>query len=396
MKVGVYVPGYEPSAGGGYTFEYDVVTSLLALMSETAHEFVFFSSASSAGSKNALAEKMSVQVISTRNATPLGVRMLRKAINGFANQIRYPGDLSYAAEKAGVDIMWFVTPSYEMVNIPFIATIWDLQHRLQPWFPEVGSVRDWYFREGYFSEFVRRASFVIAGTQAGTDEIAMFYQIPRDRIRILRHPTPSFIMKTDKAEDQRTLEKYRLSPGYLFYPAQFWPHKNHVNLLHALKILEEEFHLSRELVLVGSDKGNLEHIKQHAKMLKIEDRVRVLGFVSQEELISLYRNAIALTYASFFGPENLPPLEAFAIGCPVIAAGVNGSEEQLGDAALLVDPGKPREIAAAVKRLIDDPAMRADLISRGRSRILDRTGADFVRGVFKILDDFEEIRRNWN
>jgi len=98
---------------------------------------------------------------------------------------------------------------------------------------------------------------------------------------------------------------------------------------------------------------------------------------------------------TFFGPENLPPLEAFALGCPVIASNVSGANEQLGDAALLVDPKCPKEIAQAIKNLHDKPNLREDLIYRGSKRASIWTGKDFVRGVFSILDEFEAIRRCW-
>jgi glycosyltransferase involved in cell wall biosynthesis len=121
----------------------------------------------------------------------------------------------------------------------------------------------------------------------------------------------------------------------------------------------------------------------------------MLGFVSTEQLLSLYRHAVALTYVTFFGPENLPPLEAFAAGCPVVASDVAGAREQLGDAVLLVDPRRPEEIAAAVKSVYSDRALRAKLIERGRERAKRSTPATFVAEVIAWLDDFEGVRRNW-
>jgi len=147
--------------------------------------------------------------------------------------------------------------------------------------------------------------------------------------------------------------------------------------------------------LVGSDKGNVNHVKRWVNELGLEKQVRFLGFVPQEDLISLYRNAFALTYLTFFGPENLPPLEAFALSCPVVASDVSGAREQLGDAALLVDPANPAACAQAIKSLHDDPALRDVLIERGLERASRWTGRDFVRGVFSIFDEFEAIRRCW-
>ena len=131
-----------------------------------------------------------------------------------------------------------------------------------------------------------------------------------------------------------------LRAPYLLYPAQFWSHKNHATLLRALALLPEY-----TLACVGSDKGYLDHVRGLARELGVLDRVRFLGFVETDELVALYRGAHALVYLSFFGPENLPPLEAFALGCPVVQADVAGAREQLGDAALLVPPTDPRAVA---------------------------------------------------
>ncbi len=147
------------------------------------------------------------------------------------------------------------------------------------------------------------------------------------------------------------------------------------------KRLQEGFHL----VVKGS-----RLITRMKKLGDCEEQVHFLGFVSRADLISLYRNAFALTYVSFCGPENLPPLEVFALGCPVVASKVSGAAEQLGEAAILVDPSNPEEIANAIKVLLDDPSLVRTMVERGRQRALRWTGRDFVHGVFKILDDLDQ------
>ena len=209
-----------------------------------------------------------------------------------------------------------------------------------------------------------------------------FYGVPSERIKILPHPTPRFALNAQPPADSDVLSRYGLSPGYLFYPAQFWPHKNHANLLRAVAELRDQHELLFEVVLVGSDKGNQQHIRELANQLGLGSHVHFLGFVSQQDLAVLYQNAFALTYQSFFGPENLPPLEAFALGCPVIAANVSGAVEQLGDAAILVDPKNVEEIAGAIRTLHNDLKLLAELVCRGRERALARTADHFVRGVF--------------
>ena len=149
-------------------------------------------------------------------------------------------------------------------------------------------------------------------------------------------------------------------------------------------------------MLVGSDKGNLTYVRKCAELHNLQKQVHFAGFVSRQELAALYRNALALTFVSFFGPDNLPPLEAFALGCPVIAANVSGAREQLGQAALLVDPKEPRAIAEAVLRLHHRPELREDLIELGRERARQFTGKQYIEAILQIIDDFEPIRRCWS
>ena len=197
---------------------------------------------------------------------------------------------------------------------------WDLQHRLQPFFPEVSANGEWASRERRASERLRRAARIIVGTEVGKAEIASFYQIPTDRIRVLPHPTPRFALESADEQNASVLGRLGIPADYLLYPAQLWPHKNHVNLLLALRLMRDRDGLKIPLVLVGADRGNGDHVRKTIRELDLEGQVFYVGFVPHADLVALYRNAFALAYVSLFGPDNLPPLEAFALGCPVIAS----------------------------------------------------------------------------
>ena len=130
--------------------------------------------------------------------------------------------------------------------------------------------------------------------------------------------------------------------------------------------------------------------------LGLSERVQFRGFVPLEELIYLYQNAFALAFLSFLGPDNFPPLEAFALMCPVIASKVSGAEEQMGDAALLFDPKDEVQLAAMIKKLHATPGLRETLIQRGLARAHQWTTNDYVHRMFDIAKEFEGIRRCWS
>ncbi len=399
MRVGVYVANHSPEAGGGFTIVNELLGALRGQEAPSAHEFVVLTTSDSWKDQPSGA----LEVVSLRDAIlklPTASRVEAKLQRGYARMLgrRHRPDgapwpspeVDEILSRHRIDVIWYLSVwDYCTLEVPFMTVIWDLQHRLQPFFPEVSDDGKWDYRERWLSTVLRRAAMVVTGTAVGQEEIERFYGVPPTRIRVIPHPTPTFIDRVQTDD---------VHPGvdgqYLFYPAQFWPHKNHANLLEALRLLRADG-LNLSLALTGSDKGNLSHVRSLAKEMGMESAVHMLGFVSEAQLVSLYRHAAALTYVTFFGPENLPPLEAFAAGCPVIASDVAGAREQLGEAALLVDPRSPPQIAAAVKSICSDGALRSRLVAAGRQRALRSTPASFVRSVNQWLDGFETTRRCW-
>jgi glycosyltransferase involved in cell wall biosynthesis len=397
MHVGVHIHDYTPTAGGGYSFQRDILRAALELAPRSTHRFSVL-----AYHTNELIQSKksfgSVGLIPIQDPATEPVQQ-RGLLQKFRGEPETPvisdalSPLDFTLKKNNIDLVWFVSPAYELTDVPYIATVWDLQHRLQPWFPEVGRSAEWNGRETYIATFLRRAAYILAANATGRQEVHQLYQIPEDRVIGLGHPTPALVPAS--AHDiEQTMAKYGLRSGYLFYPAQYWAHKNHASLLFALKFLKERRLGRLSAVFVGSDKGNLPYLKKLAANLGVEKQVHFLGFVTDLEMTALYKNALALVYLSFFGPENLPPLEAFSVGCPVIASRVSGASEQLGDAALLVSPTDVQEIASAIQSLQDD-GQRQTLIERGFKRTENATSRNYVSRVFALLDEFELIRRAW-
>jgi glycosyltransferase involved in cell wall biosynthesis len=401
MNVGIYFSESCPDAGGSYTFEKEILLSLLSIADESNHNFVIFSKADE--EKNVISSYPKNIRIETIPKTPIIESFLQFSLKNF-----FPmspllrkiytniSHLEGLMKRHKIDILLFCNPIHEPVGIPYITIVWDLQHRLQPWFPEMNEEGGWYIRETGYTQILQRSTYIITGGEAGRDEISFFYGIPKSRIRILPHPTPSFVFNCKRNNiSASVVKKYGISQNYLLYPAQFWAHKNHANILFALKMLKESERLPLSIVFVGSEKNNLSYIERLADDLHLSADVFFLGFVDRNDLVDLYYHAFALLYPSFFGPENLPPLEAFALGCPVLASRVHGAEEQLGDAALLFDPRNPEDITNAIIKLYQNPGLREQLIEKGYARALRWTGKEFMRGIFSMINEFENIKRCW-
>jgi len=396
MHVGVFLGEFRADLGGGYTFVNDVAEAFFMVAAESRHRFTLFSPPKAAAllRDRALPANVTVVDLPVRGVVGRAVATLKHVVPIFGYFWRRPCALERAALARGVELMWFVGGFFDTLNMPYIATVWDVQHLTHPWFPEVSSDWRWEYRELFLQRHLRRATAVITGTEVGKAELVSFYRIPENRIYILPHPTPSFTLAEADTDGACAIEKFKLSNNYLLYPAQFWAHKNHVNLLLAMKFLGDGGHPVPDLALVGSDKGNREFIKGKAAELGLSNRVHFLGFVTTGELVALYKQAGTLVYPSFSGPENLPPLEAFALGCAVVASDFPGAREQLGDAALFFDPKSPEAIAQAILQA-QQPDIRTRHVERGYKRAKCWTGVDFARGVVKIIDDFEPVRSAW-
>lgn len=396
MRIGVCLGDFVPQVGGGYTFVSQVFDAFLGLAASSHHTFVVFCDPAVARRLAGAGVAANVELfgVPVKGSAATAITALKHYSPLFGYLLRRPGRLERDAIRKGVGLAWFVGGGvYDTLDIPYIATVWDVQHRTHPWFPEVSSQGRWDYRELMHARFLRRAARLITGTRVGAEQLGYYYQVPPDRITLLPHPTPALFH--DVAGAVSPAVSAFSATRFFFYPAQYWPHKNHVTLLHALKLLGDRHGMTADLVLTGSDQGNLGHVQAVATALGLRSQVHFAGFVSSADLVWLYRNAVALVYPSFSGPENLPPLEAFSLGCPVAISDYPGVDEQIADAALRFDPRDPAQLADALRRLLEEPSLRDDLIAKGRARLQHRTPLGYVRGVFAIFDEFEGIRRCW-
>jgi glycosyltransferase involved in cell wall biosynthesis len=386
--------------GGGYSFELDVFHGLLSRIHRTPHTLVVYSAnpqpARFGGSQSLT--WITVNRVVLRNLMARAVKAFNIVLNKlfclpsiFENESWLDSYLI----RHRVEFFVHLTPTVRTKRAPYLAWVWDLQHRQFPFLPEVSQDGRWVRWEDEFSTSVRRAAVVCVGTSVGKQDVINYYQVPSERVQVLPFPTPSFALEPAEISAVPPKGKLPLAGDYLFYPANFHAHKNHITILKALAILKDEYGLVMHLVLSGADLGNMSHVRRKCKEVGLDAQVHFLGFVEQTSVVWLYRNAFCLVFASLLGPDNLPPLEAFALGCPVIAAGIPGAEEQLGDAALLFPPLDPSSLARAIVTLRDSDTLRSDLISRGQVRARKHTAATTADRIFDILTYFEPMRQCW-
>jgi glycosyltransferase involved in cell wall biosynthesis len=194
------------------------------------------------------------------------------------------------------------------------------------------------------------------------------YQIPREKIRVIPMAPVTALYPRPTAEDLETVQrKFALPETFALYPAQTWPHKNHINLLKAVELLVRNHELDIHLVCSGTKNDFFPRIHEEMHRLGIAQRVRFVGFVSPLELQCLYRLCRMMVFPSKFEGWGLPLTEAFHAGVPVASSNATCLPELALDAALLFDPEDPLQIATAMKQLWTDERLRHELARRGQS-----------------------------
>ena len=280
-------------------------------------------------------------------------------------------------------------------GVPFVFTIHDLQHRLQPEFCEVSLNNGWASRDKFFSNAISRAKIVLVDSEEGGRNVLQFYDCEPEKISVLPYtiPSSSIVQVTDELRSE-IIEKMGIQQRFFFYPAQFWPHKNHYRIVEAIGLLKKRHHVKIPVVFVGhtySEWDVLSMCKALAKMYLVEDQIYYFRYVNDEKLVALYNTAVGLVMPTYFGPSNIPYLEAFYHKCPVIASDIPGIREQVGDAALLVNPKDAEAISEAMYRIWTDESLRESLIKKGQERLKEFSPERFKKRLVSVIDNLSRM-----
>lgn len=286
--------------------------------------------------------------------------------------------------RAGCDVWLFPAqdPWCYLSPVPALATIHDLMHRYERRFPEVGNRKEYSWREWHYRNTCRWSQGILVDSRIGRQQVLDSYEVMPEKIHVLPYCPPTYPDINDEAD--KLWARSTLPHKYLFYPAQFWEHKNHKLLVRAVGILKGRFPDIR-LVLAGAPKNGYASAQALVRQLGLSDNVQFLGYVPESRMPLLYRRARALVMPTFFGPTNIPPLEAMKLGCPVAVSNIYGMPEQTKGAALLFDPESEQSVADAVKLLWENDTICTMLTERGKKVSCEWTLQSFALQLESVL-----------
>lgn len=302
--------------------------------------------------------------------------------------IRKPTFFSTNEINAYADIDMFICPAISpyphfYLNKPFVLTIHDLQER---YYPEYFTFKERITRYVLNKILSKSATHIICESNYIKADITKFLIQEKDKISIIQAPPPSEFVNFGFEENgyQSTSIKYNLPEKYLFYPAQFWYHKNHLKLLDAFKLVLKE-HSNIHLVLTGAKQNNYNQVMSKISELNLTDRVLHLGYIDYEDLPYLYKMSQMLVMPTLFESVSIPIYEAFSLEVPVCSSNILALPEQVGDAGLLFDPTNSVDIANKIVMYLDDDNLRKEKAILGSHRVANFNHDQYKKRLLEML-----------
>jgi glycosyltransferase involved in cell wall biosynthesis len=263
-------------------------------------------------------------------------------------------------------------PSYRRLLWPRPCALVATIHDLAPF--RIAGKYDWrrvFYGRVVARKLAQRQHHILAISAHTSSDLQTFFGLPPASITVVHNGLDhSRFFPGSREEAQADVaQRYALRRPFFLYVARLeHPAKNHVRLISAFEEFKGATHSNWQLVFGGSDWHGAQAIHAAIRQSPCAADIRCLGFVPDAHLPHLYRAAEGLVYPSLYEGFGLPPVEAMACGCPVIASTCGALGEVVGDAAALVNPAEVHSIAKHLYVLATDVAVRNRLRAAGLAR----------------------------
>jgi glycosyltransferase involved in cell wall biosynthesis len=234
-----------------------------------------------------------------------------------------------------------------------------------------------------------RARRVLTVSEASKQDILHYLGVAPGKVEVIHNGLDErFATLPPPEEVDRVRQRFLLTAPFVLYAGNVKPHKNVDRLIEAFALLRRQGFDEVRLLIIGDDVSKYKNLRRLVHRFQLHQEVRFLGFVPNATLAVLYRLASVFVFPSLYEGFGLPPLEAMALGAPVITSNVSSLPEVVGDAALLIDPRDAGSIAAAMARVLGDSALRDDLVRRGHERV---RAFSWERSVARVREVYKEV-----
>jgi glycosyltransferase involved in cell wall biosynthesis len=281
-------------------------------------------------------------------------------------------------------IHWFSGTHSLLGRIPSVVSVYDtlvFEH------PESFSIMKRNYLKYMMKNTVRNAALLMPMSNTTAKNLEWFLGAKTDRIQVIPPIIDSSFIPRDQKEINLFRKKYNLPENFWLYVADFYPHKNHLGLLHAFHNLIKNRFSVWPLVLRGDNRGDDQAIFRAVNDLELSDNISFMPRLPSEELSLLFSSASAMIYPSLYEGGGIPVLEAMACGCPVAASHIPATEEMAGGAAMLFKSQTKDAIEQTVIMMQTDKDLRDRLATEGMERARKFRGE---RVIGKVLDGYRK------
>ncbi len=388
INVGILLP--REISGGHFQLALSITDSLLKFSDAYAYTVLYYDKKMLDWLVNVRAASGLVRVEKRSEWQRLGALvnlLLRSAVFPMASKEQVA-----SLSTAGIDLL--VIPYNGMFGymhgLPYVNMITSVIHKGHTRSPVKLSIKDRFFADILYKYSARKSVLSVVDSPMGMVDLGRWYGIESDKISVIPFIPAGYILENagmDLLTADCILDTYDLPERFLLYPAWFWHVKNHDLLLRSLNSINMRHKVKVPVVLTGRPDETYDKIMSLIKELHMQDQVVHLGYVSDKEIVALYKKAVALVYPSLAGPTNLPPIEAMVLGTPVLCSNLFAMPDQVGDAGLLFDPFDKEDMAEKIFRIWTDEALRATLRQKGYDRIKDLTQESYARQWEAVIAD---------
>jgi glycosyltransferase involved in cell wall biosynthesis len=236
-----------------------------------------------------------------------------------------------------------------------------------------------------YSQAVNNSKAIITPTNSVKDELINTYPNAKNKTKVIYEGYNTEYKHSQMDKD--LLKKYNLDNGYLIYTGNIYPHKNLIMPIKALKIINEDRKKKMLFVIAGSRSVFKENLEELIKSEGLEDYVRLLGFVPDNELASLYRMSQAFIFPSKSEGFGLPGVEALASGTVLLASDIDVFREVYADRAIYFNPGSTEDLVSKIMEvLLMNNIKRKEMISKGKIFVKKYSWKKMAKDTLKIYE----------
>ena len=326
-----------------------------------------------------------------------------KIFSKFFKKFKYKNTFFKFLIKSKINFLIFLGPSSLinfLENINFSYTILDVHYKIHSFFPEYRG-KDYYLdREKVLQEAVDKSFKVLVDTNTTKQDVSFYYKCKPEKIIV--QPFVPYLPKTidEKKNYQLNADiKKRINlqenQKYFFYPAQFWAHKNHKYIIDFLNLLKNENKKNYKVVCCGSNKKNRSYVEKLIKENTLENDFIIFNYLSDEEVIQLYKNSFGLIMPTYVARSTLPLYESFYFRKPVFYSN-DILDDKLYQFVIGFDSTNPNDLLNKLKSIENgeiDLEKKVNLAYQYYKEVCSEEY--FVKNYQKIINEYDYLRKRW-